>query len=719
MQLQSLSLAFSLALLPLATTVLAQAPKIPTGRTLIYNTNSQKCLNDPKSSLVIGTLVQQAPCQDTDNMLWNFVPKPGGVMIKTSVVNLCLAPVKASKTSPSDIELARCDPKKPETIWIINVQGDKFYFLNKYNNLCLGIKDQSTAESAQLVQSNCSQKADQLWSFFRGTAQITNPGTNVPLSPVSTTKPNPVDATPPAPTQPAPTPPAATPAPGAGGGNGVTHTQPLSKTGKWSNKIDLGLSATSMAVLGSGKVLIWAGYAEKFFGGHDVTKMVLFDPGTGQKKPVLTPSVGGVYSVNTSQEYFCEATTILANGGILVSGGSDADRTSIADPNGNWNATSTLNIARGYSASTLTSNGQVFIVGGSWNNTPVDKTGELYTPGTGWRLLKNVPGSAFLTNDVGGQYRSDNHMWLYGSSNGWVFHAGPAKTMHWINTSGDGSVVSAGTRGNDDDAMTGSAAMYDINKILTLGGAPDYNGRPPSNHATLIDISKGPGSGVSTRSIGNMQYARMFGHAIVLPNGQVMIAGGAGPGAAPFTDAGAVLQPELWDPATEKFQPLPPMASPRVYHSIGFLLLDGRVMLAGGQLGAADQSIIRMDAEIYTPPYLLNSDGTDAPRPTITAAPASTTAGQTINVKATGATSFVLVRVTSQSHSVNNDQRRIPLNLAGTNTTKLIKPRNTKADETTPLKIPDDRGIVIPGTYYLFALDDYGTPSIASMMNIQ
>ncbi len=474
-----------------------------------------------------------------------------------------------------------------------------------------------------------------------------------------------------------------------------------------------------MAVLGSGKVLIWAGYAEKFFGGHDVTKMVLFDPGTGQKKPVLSPSVGGVYTVGTGQEYFCEATTILANGGILVSGGVDADRTSIADPNGNWSATSTLNVARGYSASTLTSNGQVFIVGGSWNNTMDDKTGELYTPGGGWRLLKNVLASTLSTNDQAGHYRSDNHMWLLGSSNGWVFHAGPAKTMHWINTSGDGSIVSAGTRGNDGDAMSGSTAMYDINKILAVGGAPDYTGRPPTNNATLIDISKGPGAGVSARSIGGMQYARMFAHAIVLPNGQVMVAGGGGAGAMPFTDAGAVLQPELWDPTTEKFQPLPPMATPRAYHSVGFLLIDGRVMLAGGQLGAMDQGIIRMDAEIFTPPYLLNADGTDAPRPTITAAPASTTAGQTINVKATGATSFVLVRVTSQSHSVDNDQRRIPLNLAGTNTNKLIKAGNTKADETTPLKIPDDRGIVIPGTYYLFALDDYGTPSIASMINIQ
>jgi galactose oxidase len=59
------------------------------------------------------------------------------------------------------------------------------------------------------------------------------------------------------------------------------------------------------------------------------------------------------------------------------------------------------------------------------------------------------------------------------------------------------------------------------------------------------------------------------------------------------------------------------------------------------------------------------------------------------------------------------------LTVDGTKSTKLLRAANPKANETTTLKIPDDRGIVIPGTYYLFALDEQGTPSIASMMNIQ
>ena len=474
-----------------------------------------------------------------------------------------------------------------------------------------------------------------------------------------------------------------------------------------------------MAVLGNGKVLIWAACGTTYYGCHETTMMILFEPGPDTRKKVLTRSSTSPVTINTGQEYFCEATTILANGGILVSGGVDLDRTSIADPNGNWTASSQLNIPRGYAASTLTSNSQVFILGGSWASTGTDKMGELYTPGVGWRVLKNVSAAPFVTDDIVGEFRTDSHMWLFGASNGWVFHAGPAKTMHWINTSGDGSVVSAGTRGSDSDAMNGNAVMYDINKIIALGGAPDYNGRPPTNNATLIDLSNGPGSSVSARSITGMQNPRMFAHSIVLPNGQVMVAGGAGIGALAFSDTGAILQPELWDPATEQFQLQTPMATPRGYHSVGFLLIDGRVMLAGGQLGAPDPSVIHTDAEIFTPPYLLNADGTDAIRPTITSAPASTTAGQTISVKANGATSFVLIRVTSETHSLNNDQRRIPLTLNGTKSLKKVRVANSRAEETTTLKIPDDRGIVLPGTYYLFALDDNGTPSVASMINIQ
>jgi galactose oxidase len=571
-------------------------------------------------------------------------------------------------------------------------------------------------DEVRLILNTCSQSQDQNWFFARNVANIssaqagaTKPNNNKPASGNGTdpTTPNPQPTTTPAPA------PAAKPA--------------LNTTGKWSAPFDLGLSATSMAILGNGKVLIWAASTPTAYGGGVNTKVMVFDPATNRKANLITTAKEGIYD-STAQEYFCESTSILPGGGTIIAGGAAASRTSSTDALGNWKANSNLNIPRGYAASTTTSKGQVLVLGGSWNNTPDDKKGELYTAGSGWKLLNNVSTNQnFLTNDEAGRYRADNHMWLFGASNGYVFHAGPSKSMHWIDTNGDGTVVSAGTRGNDTDAMNGNAVMYDIGKILAVNGSMNYDDDlAPSSNATLIDISKGPGSAPQTKSLGNLKFARKFGHSIVLPNGQVMIVGGAGQGNHPFKDTAAVLTPELWDPATEKAQTMANHAIPRTYHSVGFLTVDGRVMIAGGGLGADTRpeattkgEAVHLDAEIFTPPYLLNADGTDAVRPSIIDAPASTNAGQTITVTSTGATSFTLVRVSSATHSHNNDQRRIPLSPDGTKSTNASRAANTKGIDTTILKIPDDRGIVLPGTYYLFALDNRGTPSIASMINIQ
>ncbi|MGT2489831.1 Kelch repeat-containing protein [Cupriavidus basilensis] len=72
-----------------------------------------------------------------------------------------------------------------------------------------------------------------------------------------------------------------------------------------------------------------------------------------------------------------------------------------------------------------------------------------------------------------------------------------------------------------------------------------------------------------------------------------------------------MLTPELWDPATEKFQKLAAMATPRTYHSVALLLRDGRVLSGGGGL-CGGCTTNHPNVEILTPPYLLNADGSAA-----------------------------------------------------------------------------------------------------------
>ncbi|HYH75486.1 MAG TPA: galactose oxidase early set domain-containing protein, partial [Candidatus Saccharimonadales bacterium] len=105
---------------------------------------------------------------------------------------------------------------------------------------------------------------------------------------------------------------------------------------------------------------------------------------------------------------------------------------------------------------------------------------------------------------------------------------------------------------------------------------------------------------------------------------------------------------------------------------------------------------------------LLNADGSLRTRPTIVSAPATAKHGSAINVTTDGpaTTSFSLVRMSAVTHSVNNDQRRIPLTTNSTNGTHT-------------LTIPASTGTVLPGNYLLFAMDASGTPSVAKAINIR
>jgi galactose oxidase len=174
----------------------------------------------------------------------------------------------------------------------------------------------------------------------------------------------------------------------------------------------------------------------------------------------------------------------------------------------------------------------------------------------------------------------------------------------------------------------------------------------------------------------------------------------------PFSDDTSVLTSEIWDPVTKTFTPMAPMTVPRNYHSVALLLPDGRVFSGGGGLCGAC-STNHFDGEIFTPPYLLNADGSLRPRPTITAAPATAAAGTTMTVT-TGQSvaGFSLVRMGSATHTVDTDQRRIPLTVSRTN------------GNTATLALPADRGVIVPGYYMLFALDVAGVPSIAKILKI-
>lgn len=452
------------------------------------------------------------------------------------------------------------------------------------------------------------------------------------------------------------------------------------------------------ANLPDGNVITWSAYSPTTFGGDNgYTYTALFNPSA--------QTVSAQVVSNTGHDMFCPGTSLLADGRLLVNGGSSSDKTSIYQPGTKtWVVSGRMNVPRGYQGNATLSNGSVLTLGGSWSGPQGGKIGEIWSDVSGWRLMSGIPIDPFITPDPGGVFRGDNHLWLFAQANGRVFQAGPGVDMHWIDTSGNGAVTSAGRRGDDTSSMNGNAVMYDIGKILKVGGAPAYEEADANAAAYIIDINSGT---ARVKKVAPMNYSRAMLNSVVLPNGQVIISGGQ-TYVKIFSDDRSVLMTELWDPKTEAFMNLRALSIPRNYHSFSLLLPDGRVLIGGGGLCNFSCTTNHLDAQILTPPYLLNADGTAAVRPTITSAPSQASYGSSIQVTTGGAVSaFALIRLSAVTHSLNNDQRRVPVTFSATSTT-IYK-----------VQMPANSGIAPPGFYMLFALNANGVPSVSTTLRLR
>ncbi len=249
------------------------------------------------------------------------------------------------------------------------------------------------------------------------------------------------------------------------------------------------------------------------------------------------------------------------------------------------------------------------------------------------------------------------HAWLWAAPNGKLFHAGPGETMHWIDTKGNngtGSVSVARSRGNDTYSINGNTVMFDIGKLLKVGGSGTYALNTPANEKSFVIDFKDEGNVQVIPTANNMENARVFVSSVVLPNGEVLILGGMDK-ADDFSDTGAYLSAEIFNPLTNSFRTVASMQVPRTYHSAGILLNDGRVFMGGGGLCGNCGDLNHFDAEIYSPPYLFNTNGSLAVRPTIQAPETADYNSEITVVGSSTITEFSLVRFSSATHSTNNE----------------------------------------------------------------
>lgn len=371
------------------------------------------------------------------------------------------------------------------------------------------------------------------------------------------------------------------------GGNGLDLTSELydPANGTFSRSANLvtGRFGHTATLLQDGKVLIAGGYS----GSNVLNRAELYDPITGLFSPTGP--------LNIAREL--HTATLLTNGKVLLAGGSSTSSAELYDPaTGTFTVTGSFLSPRSVHTATLLPDGRVMVVGGN-------PSAELYDPATGAFSATGSPGywrtehTATLLPNGKVLIASGLSAELYNPANGTFGSVGAlvkSRFEHSATLLPNGKVLLAG----GDSPETGSAELYDpatdtftatsfLNaarhnhsatllpngKVLIAGGrsysVPSTYGLP---WAEVYDSTSGLTTFAGTGGLGS---ARTSHTSTLLPNGKVLIAGGA-------DGSGVVAASRLYDPTTGVFTATGSLLVPRAYHT-ATLLQSGKVLIVGGR----------------------------------------------------------------------------------------------------------------------------------------
>jgi len=195
-----------------------------------------------------------------------------------------------------------------------------------------------------------------------------------------------------------------------------------------------------------------------------------------------------------------------------------------------------------------------------------------------------------------------------------------------------------------------------------------------------------------------MHHARYHVNAVLLPDRTVLASGGNGQSENAPT---AVLESEIYNPATNAWSLAAKAQVARMYHSIALLLPDGRVLAAGSNPDRRDDEL---RLEIFHPPYLFKG-----PRPFIESAPVEVLYGSTITIHTPQAQEIKwveLVRPMATTHSCETGQRVIDLPFEAGNFCHIRA------------QVTREQNIAPPGWYMLFLVNHAGVPSVAKWVHL-
>jgi hypothetical protein len=376
---------------------------------------------------------------------------------------------------------------------------------------------------------------------------------------------------------------------------------------------------------------------------------------TAMCSPTGDPGWSATGSMGTPRAYF--TATLLQNGKVLVAGGYDETAVmstcEIYDPaTETWSGTAPLNSGRESATATLLRNGKVLLAGGDDGNGTSLSSTEIFDPGLGtwtqltgagshlsegrtWHTATLLPDGRVLVVGGYGNTTTLNSAEIYDPDTGmWTStdHMATARGSHTATLLPDGTVLVVG--GDNDSANSlASAERYSPNgsgNKWTSAGTMT-NGDRANHTATLLPegevlVAGGFGcvvhdecvygevatcelyspAGSTWSDIASMNVARSFHTATLLPNGKVLVAGSEN---APEE----LARWETFDPDEGNWSPVPAgsLAYSRRGH-VATLLPYGEVLVEGGEYSYYEGddvfNAVQSSAELYTPelggPYL-------------------------------------------------------------------------------------------------------------------
>jgi hypothetical protein len=365
-------------------------------------------------------------------------------------------------------------------------------------------------------------------------------------------------------------------------------------------------------------------------------------------EPVMVASVQAAarswsYTGDLNTSRYLHTATLLPDGTVLVAGGSNAtgvlDSAELYDPDtGMWSITGSLNVARSIHTATLLQDGKVLVAGGitgSVSREFATNTAELYDPATRtWSLTGNLnvgrdwhtatllqDGKVLVAGGASGFYDPiTNTAELYDPATGIWSTAGALNIKRYLHTATllqDGKVlVAGGCSDGDCDFALNSAELYDPNLGDWSAARSPKVGRE-SHTATLLPngqvlVAGGSheGENLNTNELYNPAKGRwsftsdLIRHvnhtATLLANGKVLVAGGWRLG-VPRSD-NTTNNADIYDPATGNWKKTATLNAPRLFHT-ATLLSNGKVVVVGGydaRFDRSDNSFLR-SAELYDP----------------------------------------------------------------------------------------------------------------------